>query len=168
MPGGGGSSAFRIDDLNGSRDLPSVVVPSGKTVIDQPVAESLGNLTLQGFQFRIDKLDHLAGFDIDHVIVMRLGRRFIAGAAIAEIVAIQNAGLFEQPHGAIDRGDRDPGIERDRPFVELVDVRVIHAFREHPGNDPALLGNTEAAFVAKCFDVDRLVHVRSVFNVGSA
>ena len=42
-------------------------------VINQPVAQLLGNLALQRLQFRIDKFDDFAGFNIDQVIVVTSG-----------------------------------------------------------------------------------------------
>ena len=41
-------------------------------VIDQAIAQLLCDYLLQRFQLRIDKLDHLAGFDIDQMVVMCL------------------------------------------------------------------------------------------------
>ena len=55
-------------------------------MIDQAIAQLFGDQPLQGFQFRIDEFDHLAGFHVDQVVMMRLGRGFIARATVAEIV----------------------------------------------------------------------------------
>lgn len=79
-------------------------------VIDQPVAEFLGDLALERLKFGVDEFDDLAGLHIDQVIVMSLWRGFIAGPAIAEIVAIKYPGFLEQAHSAVDRGDRDARI----------------------------------------------------------
>ena len=38
--------------------------------------------------------------------------RFVARAAVAELVPLEDSGLLEQAHGAIDGGDRDIGIDR--------------------------------------------------------
>ena len=56
-------------------------------MIDQTEAQPFGDLALQRLKFGIDEFDDLAAFDVDHVIVMCLGGRFVAGATVAEIVA---------------------------------------------------------------------------------
>ena len=58
-------------------------------VIDQPVTQLFGNDLLQRLKLGIDKFDHLAGFDVDQMIVMRLWRGLIARAAIAKIVTVK-------------------------------------------------------------------------------
>ena len=75
-------------------------------------AESLRDDPLQRLELRIDEFDDLARLYVDQVIVVRLRCGFIARTAVAEIVAVENAGLFEQANGAIDRRDRDAGIDR--------------------------------------------------------
>ena len=81
-------------------------------VVDETKTQPFGNLLLQRFKFGIDKLDHLAGFDIDQMIMMGFGRGFIARTAIAEIMAIEDPGLFEKADGAIDGRDRNTRIDR--------------------------------------------------------
>src|SRR4029079_19548998 len=71
-------------------------------VIDETEAELLGDPALERFQFFVDELDHVPGLDIDQMIMMGLGGRFIARSTIPEIVAFQNARLFEQAYGTID------------------------------------------------------------------
>src|SRR5690606_31019466 len=46
-------------------------------VIDQAIAELLGDLALQGFQFGIDEFEHLAALHVDQVIVMSLWCGFV-------------------------------------------------------------------------------------------
>src|SRR3546814_1331451 len=53
-------------------------------VVDQPEAKLFGDLALKFFQIGIDKLDHLARFDIDQMIVMCVMRGFIARAPRSE------------------------------------------------------------------------------------
>ena len=93
-----------------------------QTVIDEAIAELGGDLLLQRFDFRIDELDHLARLDIDQMIVMRFGRRFVACAPIAEVVPVEDAGLFEQTHGAVDRGDGNTRVDLVRAFVQQLDI----------------------------------------------
>ena len=127
-------------------------------VIDQPVAQLFSDLALQRFQLGIDEFDHFAAFHIDQVIVVCFRRSFIAGAAIAKIVAIKDPSFFEQPYGSVNRGNRNPRIDCDRAFIQIVHIGVVLGLGQHPGDHPALIGNSQAAFGAECFDIDWLVH----------
>ena len=53
--------------------------------------------------------------------------RIIAAAPsdLAEIVALDDAGVLEQFHGAIDGGDRNMRVDFRAASIELLDVRVI-------------------------------------------
>ena len=59
-------------------------------VIDEPEAELLGNSLLQRFQLVVDELDHLAALDIDQMVVMVVRHSLVAGAAVAELVPLQD------------------------------------------------------------------------------
>ena len=74
-------------------------------VVDQAITELGSNLLLQGFNFRIDEFHDFAGFHVDQMIMMGFRRGFVTGTAIAKIMAIENARLFEKPDGTIDRGN---------------------------------------------------------------
>ena len=78
-------------------------------MVDQAEAELLGDPPLQRLQFLIDEFDDVAGLDVDQMVVMGLRRRFVARAAVAEIVPFQDARFLEQADGAVDGGDRDAG-----------------------------------------------------------
>src|SRR3954453_20878512 len=78
------------------------------------------------------------------MIMMAVAHLLVAGAAFAEVVALDDAGVLEQLHGAIDCGDRDLVVDRDTAPVQFFDVRMIGVFSEDPGNDPALLGHPHA------------------------
>ena len=58
-------------------------------VVDEAEPQPFGDHLLQRLELGIDEFDHLARFDIDQMVVMRLGRRFVARAAVAEIVAVE-------------------------------------------------------------------------------
>src|SRR3546814_10092683 len=73
---------------------------------------------LQRLELGIDEFDHLARFDVDQMVVMRLGRGFVARAAVAEIVAVEDARFFEQPHGAVNGRDRDAAVDLRCAFIE--------------------------------------------------
>ena len=47
-------------------------------VVDQAIAELLGDLPLQGLELGVDELDHPPALDIDEVVVVRLGRGLVA------------------------------------------------------------------------------------------
>ena len=127
-------------------------------MVNQAIAKLFRDLALQGFKLWIDEFDDLASFDIDQVIVVRFRGGFIAGAAIAKIVAIENARLFEQPHRAIDSRDRNAWVDCNSPLMQLLDIRMVGAFGQHFGNYAPLLRDPEATFRTKRFDVDLLVH----------
>src|SRR5690349_17263075 len=87
-------------------------------VIDEAEAELLGDALLKRLQLFVDELDDLAGLDVDQVVVVRVRSSFVAGAAVAELVSFEDACLFEQPHGAVDGGDRNLRIDRGGTLVE--------------------------------------------------
>ena len=74
-------------------------------MIDEAVSEFLGDLPLQGLDFRVDELDDLSGLNVDQVVVMRLRHGFIARSAIPEIMPVEYPGFFEQPHCPVDCSD---------------------------------------------------------------
>ncbi|VXC83947.1 hypothetical protein SPHINGOAX6_50372 [Sphingomonas sp. AX6] len=127
-------------------------------VIDEAEAQAFGDLLLQQFKLGIDEFDDLAGLDIDQMIVMRLGRGFVAGAAIAEIVTVEDARFFEQAHGAIDGGDRYAGVDRGGAGIDLFHIGMVFGLGKHAGDHAALLGDAQALFVAECFEVDLAGH----------
>jgi len=83
-------------------------------VIDEAEAQFLGDAALKILQLLIDEFDDIAGLDIDQMVVMGFRRRFVAGAAVAEIVPLQDPRFLEQADGAVDGGDGNAGIERAR------------------------------------------------------
>ena len=76
-------------------------------VVDEAEAELLGDPLLQRLELLVDELDDVAGLDVDQMVVVGLRRRFVARAAVAEIVALEDARFLEQADGAVDGGDRD-------------------------------------------------------------
>ena len=127
-------------------------------VIDEAEAKLFRDLLLQRLELLVDELDDLAGFDVDQVIVVRLRAGLVTGAAIAEVVAVQDAGLFEQAHRAIHRRDRDARIDCRRTRVDLLDVGMIFGLGQDAGDHLALLGDAKALVGAKLLDIDRSVH----------
>ncbi len=80
-------------------------------VVDQPVAEALGDDLLDGLDLLVAELDDLAGADVDQVVVVLVGDQLEAGAAVLEIVLGDEPGFLEQVEGAVDGRQRDA---RDR------------------------------------------------------
>src|SRR5882672_12903219 len=99
-------------------------------VIDQLVAELAGDLGLQFLDFLGGEFDHLAVAQIDQVIVMAVAHLFVAGAALAKIMPLDDSGVLEQFHGAIYRRDRNLVVDRDAAAIQFLDVGVIHRLRQ--------------------------------------
>src|SRR5262249_18974835 len=72
-------------------------------MIDQPITEAPRHVGLQAFDvFRLE-LDDLAGAQIDEMVVMAVGHRFIEGAPVPDVVALDDAGILEWVHHPVDR-----------------------------------------------------------------
>src|SRR5712672_3667581 len=125
-------------------------------VIDQLVAEPAGDFRLQLLDFFGGEFDHLAVAQIDQVVVMAVAHLFIAGAALAEVVPLDDTGIFEQLDGSIDRRDRDLVIDRDAAAIQFLDVRMIQSLRQHARDDAALFGHAHAGGGAARFDTGGL------------
>src|SRR3546814_17371691 len=97
-------------------------------VIDEAEAQPLGDLLLELLKLGIDEFEHLAGLDVDQVIVVRFGRGLVARTAVAEIMAIEDAGLLEQPPPAVDGRDRDARIDRPgAPLTRLAQAMAVRS-----------------------------------------
>jgi hypothetical protein len=123
-------------------------------VIDQTIAQTLGDQLLQGLEFRINKFDYLARFYINQMVVMRIGYRFISRLTVPEVMPLNNASFFKEPDGSVDRRNRDARVDARRTLVNRIDIRVIRRIREHPGNDPPLLRDAQSLLEADRFDID--------------
>ena len=127
-------------------------------MIDEAIAKLLGDAALEHFKLVVDEFDHLAGLDVDQMVVMAFRRGFVARAPVAKFMPLQNPRLLEQADGAIDGGDRDIGIHRGGALVERLDIGMILAVAKHPRNRLALLGDAKPLVGAKLLDIDRTVH----------
>src|SRR3569623_1043635 len=127
-------------------------------MVDETEAELLGDRFLQLLELGIDELDHLAGLDVDQMIVVRFRCGLIARAAIAEIMPVEAAGLLEQPDGAVDCGDRHARVDRRGAFLDNLDVGMVVGFGQNASDDPALVGDAQALFIAQGFEVDLAWH----------
>src|SRR5262249_36764947 len=105
------------------------------------------------------ELDHLARAQIDEMVVVAVGYLLVARAPVAEIVALDDAGVLEQLDRAIDSGNGDAVVDGGTAPVELLDGRVVLGGGQHAGDDTALLGHPHAFGGAQGFDVSRLRRV---------
>jgi hypothetical protein len=121
-------------------------------VADQAKAELARHGLLQALDLLVLELDHLAGLHVDEVIVMAVPGRLIARAAVAELMALKNAGAFEQAHGAVHGGERNAGIAGTRPAINLLDIGVVVRLRQHLGDHPALTGHAHPPLGAEALD----------------
>src|SRR5712692_4213417 len=86
-------------------------------VIDQLVAELAGDFSLQLLYLLGGEFDHLAVAQIDQMVVMAVAHLLVAGAALAEVMPLDDAGVLEQFYGAIYRRDRDLVVDRHAATV---------------------------------------------------
>src|SRR4051794_15519805 len=92
------------------------------------------------------------------MVVMRFRRSLVAGAAVAKLMALQDAGFFEEPNGPVHGGDRDVRVYRRRSRVKRFNVGMVFAVAKHARNRLALLGDAKPLVGAKGFDVDVAAH----------
>ena len=113
-------------------------------MVDQPVAEALGDQLLDGFDLFVAKLDDGARADVDHVVVMLVGNQLEAGAAVLEVVLGDQPGFLEQVQRAIDGRERNTRIDGAGAAVEFLDVRVVDGLFDHLCDDATLVGHAHA------------------------
>ena len=79
---------------------------------------------------------------------MGIASRFVTRAAVPKFMAFENAGLFEQADGAVDRRNRDAGINRRRAGMKRLDIGMIFRLRKYARDHAPLLGDAEPFFGA--------------------
>ena len=115
------------------------------------------------------ELDHLAGAQIDEMVVVGIGIWSRSAPALAEIVALDDPGILEQLHRAVDGGDRDAVVDLGAAAIKLLDIGMIGRAGEHARDHAALLGHAHALGDAQRFDVGRLSsRARSWVEPGAA
>ncbi len=130
-------------------------------MIDELVAKPLGDQILDRLDLFVAELDDLARADIDEVIVMLVGDRLEARAAVLEIVLGDETGFLEQVQRPIDGGEGNPRILRGGAALELFDIGMIVGGLDHLRDDAALLGHAHALLSALLFEgrcVSGLLH----------
>jgi hypothetical protein len=98
------------------------------------------------------ELDHPPTLDIDQMVVFPMLGRLIPCPPTTKVPPLQDALLLEQPNRAVHRRDRHPRIQRDRPAIHFLHVRMVRRIRQHAGDDPALPRHLQPPFDAKTFD----------------
>src|SRR5215467_8084227 len=99
---------------------------------------------LQAFDLFIAELDDLSGLEVDEMIVMAKARGLVTRAAVAELVAFEDAGAFKQAHRTVDRRERDARIAGACPPVDFLDIGVVFGFRQNPRNRSSLARHAHA------------------------
>ncbi len=86
-------------------------------------------------------------------MVMMVARRFlVTRAAVAEIMLLQDIGLFEKPNRPIDGGYRYARIALDRALIDLIDIGMVVDLGQDLRDGAALIGHLEAFVGADPFD----------------
>ena len=67
-------------------------------------------------------------------------------------MARDDAGLFEQPHGPVNRGDGNVRIDLVGAAIEFFHIGVVVGSRQHPRDHAALLGHAHALLDAEIFN----------------
>jgi len=88
------------------------------------------------------------------VIVVAVAHLLVAGAALAKIMPLDDAGILEQFDRPINRRDRDLVVDRDAAAIQFLDVGMVGGLRQHAGDDAALFGHAHAGGGAAGFDAD--------------
>ena len=83
-------------------------------VVDEAVAEPAGDLGLQRLDLLGPELDHVAGLEVDQVVVVLARGLLVARAPAAELEPLDDALGLEELHGPVDGRERDRG-RRPRP-----------------------------------------------------
>src|SRR5436190_23655492 len=92
------------------------------------------------------------------MLVVSLRSGLVTRATVAKLVPFKNAGLLEQAHRAIDRRDRNVGVNGCGARVERLYVGMVLAVTKHSRDDFALLGDAQPLVGAQLFNVDRSMH----------
>lgn len=74
-------------------------------MIYQFVTELACDFSLKPLDFLGLEFNHFAIAEIDQMVVMGVGARFISCPPVAKVVSFNNTGVFKESHGAIDGRD---------------------------------------------------------------
>src|SRR5207344_2833727 len=86
------------------------------------------------------------------VVVMRVGNLLVARAALAEVMARDDARILEQFHRAVDGRDGNMLVDLGAAAVKLLNVWMVGRIGQHARDDAALIGHAHAFGDALRFD----------------
>ena len=104
---------------------------------------------MKAFDFLVGEFDDVAGGDVDEMIVMVMVAGLVACPPVAEIVALHDAFVLQEPDRAIDGRQRDVRIELGNAPIDFLHIGVIVRFGKDLRDDPPLSCHPEAAFGAE-------------------
>src|ERR1700692_1042533 len=79
------------------------------------------------------------------MVVMAVAHLLIAGAALAKVMPLDDAGVLEQLDGPVHRRDRDLVVDGYATAVQFLDIGMIERLRQHARDHPALFGHSHAS-----------------------
>src|SRR5581483_2693104 len=119
-------------------------------VADQPEAEFPRHAFLELLDLLVAELDHLAGLDVDEVVVMAVAYGLVARAPpVAELVAFEDALGLEQPHRAVDGRERDARVLRACSAMDLLDIGMVLGLRQDASDSAPLPRHAHAPLGAQ-------------------
>src|SRR5262249_51235610 len=87
------------------------------------------------------------------MVVVSIRTRLVTRAAVAEIVPLYDAGIFEEAHGAIHSRNRDAIVDLGAAAVKLLDVWMVIGFRQDTRDHAALFGHAHPFGSAERLDI---------------
>ena len=116
-------------------------------MVDEPIAELLGDFALQRFNLGVLELYDLTAIDIDQMVVVGLGYFLVPRASVAEVVTVKYVVFLKEPDRSIDSGNADFRIDFRRAFVHQFDIRVIARLTQDARDDTPLARDFQAFLV---------------------
>ena len=103
-----------------------------QALADNSETEVRRNPALQLFQFLVLEFDDFTILHIDDVVmvIVAVFGCFEPGAAVAEIVAIQDMRFLKKAHGAVYGRQADPIVDRHRTLVQFLRIGMIMRRRQ--------------------------------------
>ena len=122
-------------------------------VMQNLVAQFGGDLGLQTLDPVGAEFDDGAGFNVDHVVMVGGVGGFEPGRGTFERMALDDALLFQFGQGALDGGERNPGITGLHPFVQFGGVGMVIGRGQNLGQHGALTGHAQTGVAHRLFEV---------------
>jgi hypothetical protein len=110
----------------------------------------------------IGEFNHMAGFNINQMMVVSPIGQIITRAPAAKIPPFQNAAFFKQAHGAINCRNRNAPIALQGTPMQFLNIRVILRLAQDARDQAALPGHLQALLHAHRFNARSRRHFRRV------